>query len=488
MKCSLDINLSSDTWIDIVYDEFNDTYEISLNINPNDDLEEILKRENFDKILRDTLSGFDKDDEVYKYSIEGINKFLTTDFPVLDNSRISINLEEGIDEFINNNSCLQGKQLIVNGEYDINHGDLDPLIEMFKNHKDYLVSVDGNISYVTIEQYERTVLAIDDIVNKIKKYNLSSPEQIMYAYDLVRDRVYTSEGKDEDYSVSRDISSAILGDKIVCVGYSIIFEKVLDNLGIKSKPVTIKRKDNPRIGHRRNMIYVDDPKYDVYGIYYFDATWDSKKNNSESAYLDSYKFFCKAKREINKYDSINYTDETLEGLKDLPDRFEEILKTSGLTSVPKEMIKLINYVSNLIDGEDLINIFMVIDDDKIPEYLKYKYTNEELINKVRYYWSLLNSDSLGISRLTELLYNVRKIEYYEEPSKYPFSIEDFERTVVDEGIKDSKQRLLDAIFGDGDDDYMEFEEKANDMKKEKMIEQVKLAKALREAYESKKKK
>ena len=63
---------------------------------------------------------------------------------------------------------------------------------MFKNHKDYLVSVDGNISYVTIEQYERTVLAIDDIVNKIKKYNLSSLEQIMYAYDLVRDRVYTS--------------------------------------------------------------------------------------------------------------------------------------------------------------------------------------------------------------------------------------------------------------------------------------------------------
>ena len=236
------------------------------------------------------------------------------------------------------------------------------------------------------------------------------------------------------------------------------------------------------------MIYVNDPKYDVQGIYYFDSTWDSKKNNNESAYLHSYKFFCKTKKEINKYDSINYRDETLEGLKDLPDRFEEILKTSGLTSVPKEMIKLINYVSILIDGEDLINIFMIVDDDKIPEYLKYKYTNEELIEKVRYYWSLVYSESLGISRLTELLYNVRKIEYYEDPSKYPFSIDDFERTVVDEGIIDARQRLLDAIFGDSDDDYMEFEEKANDMELEKMIEQVKLAKALREAYESKKEK
>ena len=59
---------------------------------------------------------------------------------------------------------------------------------------------------------------------------------------------------------------------------------------------------------------------------------------------------------------------------------------------------------------------------------------------------------------------------------------------MDEGIIDARQRLFDAIFGDGDDDYMEFEEKANDMELEKMIEQVKLAKALREAYESKKKK
>ena len=486
MKCSLDINLSSDTWIDIVYDEFNDTYEISLNINPNDDLEEILKRENFDKILRDTLSGFDKDDEFYKYSIEGINKFLTTDFPVLDNSRISINLEEGIDEFINNNSCLQGKQLIVNGEYDINHGDLDPLIEMFKNHKDYLVSVDGNISYVTIEQYERTVLAIDDIVNKIKKYNLSSLEQIMYAYDLVRDRVYTSEGKDEDYSVSRDISSALLGDKIVCVGYSIIFEKVLDNLGIKSKPVTIKRKDNPRLGHRRNMIYVNDPKYDVNGIYFFDATWDSKKKNNEFSFLDSYRFFCKTKKEINKYDSINYEDLTLDEIDNASDIFESIISTSGLKNVPRKIVKLINYISNLVDGKDLINLFMIVDTSKLPEFLKYKYSNDELIEKVKYYFGLIKCQQLGYEKLTKLLYNVRKIEYYEEPSKYPFSLGDFESTIVDEGLLSRKEILLKAIFGDDDKSYDEFYDIANRMELENMIERIKLSRTLREVYESKK--
>ena len=189
MKCFLDINLSSYTWIDVSYIEFSDTYEITININPDDNLEDILRRDSFDKLLRDTLSTLDENEEVYKYAIEGINKLLLTDFPVLDNSEISINLEEGIDEFIDKNPCLQNKQLIVNGGYDINHEDLDPLLEVFKDHKDYLVLVDGNSSYVTIEEYEKTVLAIDVIVNKIKKYNLSHLEQIMYAYDLVRDWV-----------------------------------------------------------------------------------------------------------------------------------------------------------------------------------------------------------------------------------------------------------------------------------------------------------
>ena len=46
MKCSLDINLSSDTWIDIVYDEFNDTYEIIEYTYPNFISQEIISAEN----------------------------------------------------------------------------------------------------------------------------------------------------------------------------------------------------------------------------------------------------------------------------------------------------------------------------------------------------------------------------------------------------------------------------------------------------------
>ena len=486
MKCSINLNLSSENSVDVLYNDLNDKYEISLYINQECDLEEFLRRDNFDNLLRKSLSNYTSDDEeLFKYSIEGINLILKNDFPILDNSEIVVYPEDGIKEFIDNNPCLKNKQLIVYGVFDINHESLDPLLKYFDNHKDYQVLINGNTKYVTIEEYEKTVLAIDEIVNKIKKYNLSQLEQIMYAYDLVRDRVYKSEDENDDFSVSRDISSALLGNKIVCVGYSVIFEKVLDNLGIRSKMITLHRK-NTNKGHRRNIVYVDDPKYDINGVYYFDTTWDSKKINGDSSYLDSYKFFCRNKNQINKYDKINYEDLTLEGLEDLPTEFENIILKEGLGKVPKKMIKLINFISNLVDGEDLINVFMLIDIPEVPEFLRFKYSREELIEKVNYYYDLIHSNSIGIDKLTELLFNVRKIEYYENPSKYPFSIDDFERTIVDEGIMNSKERFLRAIFGDSNESFREFERTVDDMELEKMIEQVRLSKALREVYESKK--
>ena len=37
---------------------------------------------------------------------------------------------------------------------------------------------------------------------KINRYNYSPLEQLILAYDLIRDRFYVREGEDEDYNVS----------------------------------------------------------------------------------------------------------------------------------------------------------------------------------------------------------------------------------------------------------------------------------------------
>ena len=56
----------------------------------------------------------------------------------------------------------------------------------------------------------------------------------MYVYDLIRERVYTAENPEEEYFVSRDITSVLLGDKIVCVGFSNLFAAIIENLEFNS--------------------------------------------------------------------------------------------------------------------------------------------------------------------------------------------------------------------------------------------------------------
>ena len=98
----------------------------------------------------------------------------------------------------------------------------------------------------------------------------------------------------------------------------------------------------------------------------------------------------------------------------------------------------------------------------------------------------LNDDAVSEDKIIDAIYRVRKIEYYEEPSKYPFSLGDFESTIVDEGLLSRKEILLKAIFGDDDKSYDEFYDIANRMELENMIERIKLSRTLREVYESKK--
>ena len=77
MKCSINLNLSSENSVDVMYDEINDKYEINLYINQESNLEEFFKRDNFDNLLRDSLSHYNSDDEeMFKYSIEGIKLIL----------------------------------------------------------------------------------------------------------------------------------------------------------------------------------------------------------------------------------------------------------------------------------------------------------------------------------------------------------------------------------------------------------------------------
>ena len=87
-----------------------------------------------------------------------------------------------------------------------------------------------------------------------------------------------------------------------------------------------------------------------------------------------------------------------------------------------------------------------------------------------------------------------KIEFYENPEKYPYDIESIKKIVVDRKLSDKKAMaeslFLSALFGNGDSlnrklSQENFDEISKKEEYEKTIAQVKLAKVLRKVYEQK---
>ena len=122
---------------------------------------------------------------------------------------------------------------------------------------------------------------ICDIYEDIKRTNLSPFEQSIYAYDIVKNRKY----KKCDYNLrtSRDLDKILIGDTIVCVGYSNFLNAILKCLNIKAIPlIDIRRR------HQCNLVYIKDSKYGIDGIYMFDPTGDRKRNDNND-YISNYK-------------------------------------------------------------------------------------------------------------------------------------------------------------------------------------------------------
>ena len=504
MKFCINLNFleedSTEQFLSVISSFDNDDYCcLDLYISPNSSLEQVVSRENILKLLKEHLETTMLDIDVTEEQIDLINRLISNHYDILSNcDLITIQPTEKTVDFIERNPFMKTVKLYLDGTYAINHEDLDDIDHYFGKYKNIYLHIDGNDREVTIEDYKKTVNAIDEIVNKIKKYNLSPLEQIMYAYDLVRDRVYTSESKEESKTMSRDITSVLLGDKIVCVGYANIFEKVLSNLGINSIMYSIKNLDETKNGHRRNIVHIKDEKYGVDGVYYFDTTWDSKKKDDDNSFLNSYRFFAKLKEDIEAYDH-RFTDRTFAGYHEaMCWEFEEIVEEQGIKAVPRQMLRTINEISNFIDGKDLISpiLFSNMPQLLIPEFVRNSFDLEKVMDKLCEYRRLFFDEELSIETFLQVLYNVRKVEYYEDPIKYPFSIETFKSAIINSNwlpeidyadnflsCIEGRKRNVRGVSEKKVSTFLEDYSSSHEL--EKNIERIKLAKTLRKVYEKK---
>lgn len=221
--------------------------------------------------------------------------------------------------------------------------------------------------------------------------NFSPVEKIMFVYDIIKSLNYEEVEEYESPFMAREIHNILNSGKIVCVGYSMLIKEILTELGIKTTSELINSnidnddsKVDPKLcNHERNLVRVDDDKYNLHGIYSLDATWDSANEHEDS--LDKYNNFLIP---MNKYADVYPRDSYpklysyYKGLKP----FEE----ESFSHYINGMIKDTKNYNNLIKSHAVL------------------FSDNADINKY------MNADGLNKEQFIEVVTNVKKAFGYKE--------------------------------------------------------------------------
>ena len=389
-------------------------------------------------------------------------------------------------KYIKDNPILKTKKIIFNETMGLNKNILEKLyLELNGDVDNLYFNLRDNTKLISFAQCMDTYRKLDEMVDKINRYNFSPLEKIMYVYDLVRNRVYLAADDKDDNSKSRDLSSVLLGDNIVCLGYTRIFNSLLERVGIKTREVLLLDATGSS-GHARNEVYVKDDKYNIDGVYYFDATWDSKRKLDDNSYLSSYKYFAKTKEYMDEIDAGKFIDTKFPYFScDIDYELRSTIEQKGFSSLSKDMIKSVNYMSSLIKGKYLIDAIIYSENSPFYGNIQVIEISEQLSELVEYFDKPIYADVL-----LEVLYNVRKVQYYQEPDKFPFSLDEFYEIMKLSkwGFKgnNAKERMLVAVFGEGISTKGHLIDYDSRKGLSKNIEGVKLTRTLRKIYDKKK--
>ncbi|HPF83441.1 MAG TPA: hypothetical protein PLV83_04690 [Bacilli bacterium] len=391
-----------------------ETNKLYLYINKkNSILNNLMNTEVITKNLKQTLFKFNNE---YNFSDEEIKKIIRECNILNEIEEIELDFDHKDSiSILRKNDWLYDKKIVVNHVYKIT--DTDKLSEYSSNIKELYLKLEGNEEPISYADFEITQKPISTIGNKIIDMKLSPLEAVMYIYDIVRKREYKI-GDENNYADSRDLTKVIKGENIVCLGYCNVIKSILDYIGYKSNILIMESNTQENIGHARNAIYINDPKYNVRGAYIFDATFDSKKGNNN--YLYNYKHFAQTFREMSDKDKGEFKYfENCSSYKEACNissgfNFEIVEKLN-------KYIDLYNFMAEIICKNNVIDI------DELNKKSLNGAEQMKLANRVGNYLYLFNKHIYG-ETLIQALYNVRKKEQQDDEKLYSFSIEDILKT------------------------------------------------------------
>lgn len=202
--------------------------------------------------------------------------------------------------------------------------------------------------------------------------NLSPFEKYIYIYNLVKNYKQYNENP-KDLLDSRDIYRVLDNEYMTCTGYSLLFNNLLNKVGINNM---VYKKEVIDIGddHLRSYVHIKDKKYGIDGFYCADTTYDNNLN------IDRYDFLALT--------NIDEVDKSLEFVVN----DEEYLFTS---LNQQEFIDKINQIRIYSDKimKSIINIMKNLDPNTYKLFKrKYKETNnnEFLFDISNYYVKHIN--------------------------------------------------------------------------------------------------
>ena len=314
-----------------------------------------------------------------------------------------------------NKAMLRKKVYVDVGAITLSEEDLDSLTPL-KKCKYASITFDDTDTYHAIEEVFAVRDIAEEIVKRVKKYNFSQMEQLLYAYDIIR----TNFEGNKTFEAKTEKVLQIYKEPSYC--YSLLFREVLNKLGIKNKYSLGYFYYNEMRAY--NIVYVKDEEYDIEGVYYFDIGNSSKQRfknslidnstpeNIKDNFINNYKFFCKPKsiiRDIGSFEgdlSFGDFDEKF------MEAFDYAAEQKGINGI-YELRGLINVVGYFIDGRTVIDEFHGIkSEDELDEIRE----NAERYSNL-FYKIISGEDFL------EMLFNVRAVEYIENKELFPLSID-----------------------------------------------------------------
>ena len=225
------------------------------------------------------------------------------------------------------------------------------------------------------EDFKNMVETIKWYRSMIMDFDLSPLEKLMFAYDIMKTFKYHE--NDSNKNMARYPDKILKSGDIVCVGYANFLKDILKGLdeglmvncsGVSAYDV----KNNCFIGHERNLVKIDDDKYNIHGIYALDATWDSVLESDKAKSLgDSYNAL-----DLYSYFLIPYNDyEKTFGKDTMPSLFRYYAGVLG-DSKDDGNYKLSDWpvkqtISDLFDK-------YIVTEDELHDYLQIKRPNLEI--------------------------------------------------------------------------------------------------------------